>query len=365
MYRENKVGFGFLRIPMIGQIPDWHSINDMVDLFLERGGRYFDTCCTYLNGKSEEAIRECLVNRYPRNQFLLANKLPGYYCKSHEDCQEYFDAELQNCGVTYFDVYMLHWLNRAHYEIAQKYDEFGFLREVKASGRAKRIGFSYHDSAILLDEILTDHPEVDLVQLQINYLDWNTAGIESRKCYEVCQRHGKQVIVMEPVKGGTLASLPVDAQSILSALHPDWSPAAWALQFVQSLELVAVCLSGMNTLAQVAENMAPAPPLTRQELEALWQVRDIIESQTAVPCTGCRYCEPHCPQGISIPDCFRMFNELYRNPGDSWKIQPSYDQMARDHARASDCLSCRSCVSHCPQHIDIPVFLQKVAEKLG
>lgn len=203
-----------------------------------------------------------------------------------------------------------------------------------------------------------------MVQLQINYLDWNTAGIESRKCYEVCQRHGRQVIVMEPVKGGTLASLPAEAMSVLSALHPSWSPATWALRFVQSLDGVEVCLSGMNTLAQVSEYMAATIHLTELEQAALWQVRDIIESQTAVPCTGCRYCETYCPQGISIPDRFKLFNELYRNPGDSWKIQSGYDQMARERAKASDCLSCRRCVSHCPQHISIPAFLHKVAAKL-
>ena len=362
---KNKLGFGFLRIPIRGQEPDYESIHEMVDLFLAKGGKYFDTCCTYLDGKSEKAIRECVANQYPRDQFLLANKLPGYYCKSHKDCRRYFDEELNRCGVTFFDVYMLHWLNRSHYEIAQRYDEFRFLQEVKASGEAKRIGFSYHDSSALLDEILTEHPEVDVVQLQINYLDWNTAGIESRKCYEICQRHGKQVIVMEPVKGGTLASLPTEARSVLSALHPDWSPAIWALRFVQSLELVEVCLSGMNSMAQVEENMAPAPPLTEQELEALWQVRDMIEAKTAVPCTGCRYCEPHCPQGISIPDCFKLFNELYRNPADRWKIQPVYDQMALERGSALDCLSCRTCVSHCPQHIEIPAYLQKVGAMLG
>ena len=361
----NKVGFGFLRLPKKGEELDYEQINEMVDLFLSRGGSYFDTCYTYLNGDSEKGLKKCLVDRYPRERFRIANKLPGYRCKTYEDCRTYFDEGLRRCGVSYFDVYMLHWLNQKHYDIAEQVDEFRFLREVKASGEAREIGFSYHDSASLLDRILTDHPEVDVVQIQLNYLDWDSAGIEAGKCYDVCVKHGKKVCVMEPVKGGTLSTLPAEAERLLREMHPDWSNASWALRFVQSLEQVGICLSGMSTPDQVRENMADISPLGETERERLRAVCDIITAQTAVPCTGCRYCETHCPRKIAIPDYFRMYNELSRHPRDEWKIKPVYEQLIRQRGKASDCIACRSCETHCPQKIEISAFMKKAAEALG
>ncbi|MBE6541744.1 MAG: 4Fe-4S dicluster domain-containing protein [Ruminococcaceae bacterium] len=365
----NKTGFGFLRLPKkdknIKDSYDWEEINKMVDSFMELGGKYFDTCYTYLNGYSEYGIRECVTKRKDRDTFILADKLPGYNCKCYEDCRKFFDEELERCGVTYFDVYMLHWLNQENYNTAEKYDQFRFLREVKESEEAKQIGFSYHDSASLLDEILTKHPEVDVVQLQINYLDWDTAGIESRKCYETCVKHGKKVIVMEPIKGGTLASLPEEAESLLKSVHPEWTSASWALRFVQSLPEVIVCLSGMSSVEQVEENMCQFDVLTESDIEYLWNVRDIIERNTAVPCTGCRYCVDHCPMNIRIPDYFKMFNELSRYPNEGWKIKPAYGQAAKGYSKASDCISCGACESHCPQNIKIPEQMKSVAEKLG
>ncbi len=361
---ENKLGFGFLRLPKDAEGYDWDAVRQMVDIFLARGGTYFDTCYTYLDGQSEEGIRRCLAERHPRERFQLAEKLPGYLCKSYEDARKFFDEELKRCGVAYFDVYMLHWLNARHYAIAEEHDQFRFLREKKAEGRAKRIGFSYHDSAALLDRILTAHPEVDVVQLQINYLDWDSAGIESRKCYETCVRHGKKVIVMEPVKGGTLAVLPEEAEKLLRAVHPDWTPSAWALRFVQSLPEVEICLSGMSAAAQVEENLQSAQPLGEKELECLRQVCGIIEAQTAVACTGCRYCVTHCPKRIPIPDCFKMLNEVTRYPKDNWKIRPAYRQLTAIGGKASDCIGCLSCVKHCPQKLEIPEHLKQAAEIL-
>lgn len=360
----NKLGFGFLRLPKTGDEYDWNTLCRMTDLFINGGGYYFDTCYTYLNGNSELGIKKCVVERYPRNQFQIAEKLPGYQCKSYEDAQRFFDEELERCGVKYFDVFMLHWLNGKNYEIAEKYDQFRFLREKKAEGSAKRIGFSYHDSAALLDKILTEHPEVDVVQLQINYLDWDTAGIESGKCYETCVRHGKKVIVMEPVKGGTLAVLPEAAEQHLRSVHLDWSPADWALRFVQSLPEVEVCLSGMNTLEQVEENLRSFEPLTEDDISHLMKVRPLIDGQTAIACTGCRYCTIHCPQKISIPDVFKMYNEICRYPGEDWKIRPSYLQLTKTSSMASSCIGCKSCESHCPQHLSIPETLKLAAQKL-
>lgn len=357
----NKLGFGFLRLPKKEDSYDWELLNAMTDWFMEQGGSYFDTCYTYLNGQSEEAIHRCVVSRKPRESFQLANKIPGYLCKSYSDCQKFFDEECRRCGVDYFDVLMLHWLNGENYKIAEKLDEFRFLREKKAEGKAKRIGFSYHDSADLLEEILTTHPEVDLVQLQINYLDWETAGIESRRCYEACVHHGKKVIVMEPVKGGTLAQIPDEAHSILRSMHPDWTPAQWALRFVQSLPDVEICLSGMNAMKQIEENMQQFSLLNREETELLLSIRSIINGKTKIPCTGCRYCESHCPREIAIPDYFKMYNEISRYPQDDWKIRPAYRHMALTRGSAADCIGCRSCEKFCPQRMPISERMKEVA----
>lgn len=359
----NKLGFGFLRLPKQGEGLDWETIDAMVDAFMDSGGSFFDTCYTYLDGMSEMAIRKCVAERKPRESFRLCDKLPGYLFKSYDDCQKYFDIQLERCGVSYFDVLMLHWLNDQNYAKAEKYDEFRFLREKKAEGLAKRIGFSYHGDAALLDQILTAHPEVDVVLMQLNYLDWESEGIQSRKCYETCVRHGKKIIVMEPVKGGTLASLPEEAEAKLRAVHPDWSPADWALRFVQSLPGVEICLSGMCTVDQVKANSQPFEPLTEQEFELLMEVRDIIESRTAIACTGCGYCAPHCPRKIPIPQYIRMYNELFRYPGDDWKILPSYNQTALTAGKASDCIGCRSCEKHCPQNLKIAEHMKTIAER--
>ncbi len=360
----NKLGFGFLRLPKANGAFDWETLCRMTDIFISGGGNYFDTCYTYLNGDSELGIKKCVVDRYPRDKFQIAEKLPGYQCKSYEDSQRFFDEELARCGVEYFDVFMLHWLNGKNYDIAEKYGQFRFLREKKAEGTAKRIGFSYHDSASLLDKILTVHPEVDVVQLQINYLDWDTAGIESGRCYETCVRHGKKVIVMEPVKGGTLASLPEDAQRHLKSIHPDWTPADWALRFAQSLPEVEICLSGMSTIKQVEENLCRFEPLTEDEISHLMKARPLIEKQTAIACTGCRYCVNHCPQHIAIPDVFKMYNEISRHPGDDWKIRPSYIQLTNSSGKASACIGCKSCERHCPQHLAIAEMIKLAAMEL-
>lgn len=364
----NKMGFGFLRLPRLdSEAADAYDLVEllrMVDRFVSAGGRYFDTCYTYLNGYSEYAIRECVTKRLPREQFLLADKIPGYRCKTYEDAERYLAEELQRCGVSYFDVLMLHWLNGKHYAIAEELRQFRFLSEAKAAGKARMIGFSYHDSATLLEEILTAHPEVDVVLLQLNYLDWETTGIESRKCYEVCVRHGKKVLAMEPVKGGVLANLPPEAEAILRALHPNWSPASWAIRFVQSLPEVWICLSGMSSTAQVEDNMQDVAPLGEAELAALAQVRELLSREQAVPCTACGYCVSHCPQHIPIPTYFRMLNELSRYPRDGWKIKPGYLQSAKGRGLASRCIGCGACVRQCPQRIDVPAALKKVAEKL-
>ena len=361
---KNKIGFGLLRLPETEGKPDWNKIYALTDRYLELGGTYFDTCYTYMDGVSDMAIKKALSERKPRDSFRVIEKLPGYFCRTYEDCRKYFDEELRRTGLEYFDVFMLHWLNGENYEIAERCEEFRFLKEKKEEGTALRIGFSYHDSADLLDRILTAHPEVDVVLLQINYLDWDTAGIESRRCYETAVKHGKSVFVMEPVKGGTLADIPREAEQILRDIHSDWSPADWALRFVQSLPGVELCLSGMNELSQLEANLRPFEPLNDEETAALFRARDIITKNTEVPCTGCGYCLDHCPMGIPIPGYFRMYNELKRYPEDDWKVQPAYEQLAASHGRASDCIGCGSCEEHCPQRIEISQNMKRAAELL-
>jgi len=359
----NKLGFGFLHLPPKGEEYDWGAICRMVDAFMDGGGTFFDTCYTYLNGNSDRAIKECVAKRKPRNCFQLCEKLPGYLFQSYADCQKYFEAALDHCGVEWFDVLMLHYLNEKNYAIAEKYDEFRFLREKKVEGLAKRIGFSFHGSAVLLDKILTAHPEVDVVLIQLNYLDWESEGVQSRACYETCLRHGKKVIAMEPIKGGTIANIPEEAMAVLHAAHPDWTPADWALRFVQSLPEVEVCLSGMNDIAQVRANIRPFAPLTDREVAQLMKAGEIICSKTAIGCSGCGYCESHCPQGIPIPRYIKMYNEVSRYPGDGWKIKLSYRQIGESAGKASDCIACRSCEEHCPQNLRIADHMKTVAKQ--
>jgi len=360
----NKLGFGFLRFPMENEEVRYDQLQPMVDAFFAGGGTYVDTSYTYLNGKSEEAVRKTVVERYPRDSFILANKVPGYQVKERSDLYRMFDESLERCGVDYFDVYMLHWLNQKHYAMAEQFDEFAFLRELKAAGKAKRIGFSFHDTAQLLDEILTKHPEVDVVLLQINYLDWESEGVQSRKCYETALRHGKSVIVMEPVKGGTLAKVPEKAERLLKKIDPDRSPAFHALRFVQSLPGVEVVLSGMGAISQMEENLLPVEPMTEGELVFLRQAAKAIDEATAIGCTGCGYCLRNCPQKIFISRYFKLYNEAQQKPSQAWKLKPAYGEASKDRGKASDCIGCGVCEKNCPQMLPIRDYLQKVKEVL-
>lgn len=357
-----KLGFGFLRIPFSGEEVNYPLLNEMVDTFLAKGGRVFDTAPTYLEGKSEEAIRKAVVERHPRDSFFLSNKLPGYRAKCYEDCMQLFETSARLCGVDYFDLYLLHWLNPEHYALAEKYREFDFLQALKDSGKAKRIGFSYHGTPELLETILCAHPEVDCVLLQINYLDWESAGIQSRLCYETVLRHGKAVWVMEPVKGGALASPPEEAAELLKQIDPASSPAKLAIRFVQSLAGTETVLSGMNSMEQLLENLSPSQPLTQQEQSALLQAAEVIRSKTAVACTGCGYCLKTCPKKIPIPKIFTLFNEYSLMPRHLWKLGPAYHAVTENLGSASSCIGCKSCEKNCPQKLPIAEHIQAAAE---
>jgi len=352
----NKMGFGFLRIPMDGGEVDYEKLNPLVDLALERGCVYFDTAFAYLKGKSEEAIRKSLVERHDRGSFRIIDKLPGYKVKAPEDCRKLFDIQLERCGVDFFDVYMLHWLNEKNYEPAEQFQQFAFLQELKQSGEAKRIGFSFHDTPAVLDRILTEHPEIDVVLLQINYLDWDSATIQSRRCYEVARKHGKTVFVMEPLKGGSLVQLPEQAQALLSG-----TPASYGLRFAQSLDGVEVVLSGMNDRVQLEENLKEVDPITPEEQELLRRVVEELNKSIAVSCSGCGYCLSHCPKGIRIPEYFKIYNEYARNSKEGWKSQPAYRELMAS-IPATDCIACGSCEAHCPQKLPI---IEQLKELVG
>ena len=373
MISEKKLGFGTMRLPLLnpekaGSI-DLEQTKQMVDLFMERGFTYFDTAWMYHSFRSEHAVREALVERYPRESFTLATKLHFGYISTKEDRDKVFEEQRRKCGVDYFDYYLIHAIDGSCYPKYTELDCFSWLQEKKAKGQVKQIGFSYHDGADLLDRVLTEHPEMDFVQLQINYLDWENEGVQSRRCYEVAEKHGIPVIVMEPVKGGTLAQLPQEAEELLAACHPDWSAASWAVRFAASLPNVAVVLSGMSSLEQLDDNtsyMADFQPLQQEEQELIVKAVEAIHRSTVIPCTGCRSCIPGCPMTIPIARMFLAYNNDRRQEGtDRWQSQQDFYERLCKIGKASDCIECGQCESVCPQHLPIINYLKEIAEYWG
>lgn len=367
-----KLGFGLMRLPLLNREDpasvDLDQVCAMVDLFLERGFTYFDTAYMYCGGRSEIVLREALVKRHPRESFTVATKMPTMFLKTPGDQERIFAEQLEKCGVDYFDYYLLHNLGVENYRTAQAFGTFAYLAERKAAGQIRRLGFSFHDSPQVLEQILTGHPEVDFVQLQINYLDWDSESIQSRKCYETAVKHGKQVVVMEPVKGGSLAHMLPEAEALLRSAHPDWSIPSWGIRFAASLDHVMVVLSGMSDLEQVRDNtgyMADFQPLTEAERQTVFQAAEILRKSIAIPCTACRYCVEGCPQNIAIPEYFELYNTSYQMGGrTSPAVRMRYGFLQRDHGKASDCVACGQCESACPQHIEIISWLKKVAAAL-
>lgn len=368
-----QLGFGMMRLPLKDpkeqtQV-DRAQAQSMMDAFLESGFTYVDTAYFYHGGESERVVKDILTSRYPRENYVLADKMPLLHLKvkgTVEKQAAIFDEQLAKCGVAYFDRYLLHSMNKEYYQLAKRLDTFGFLMKKKEEGKLHHLGFSFHDKAELLDQILTEHPETEFVQLQINYLDWEDERIQSRKCYETAVRHGKKVVVMEPVKGGRLAKLPEEAEKLLREVHPDWSPATWAIRFAASLPEVEVVLSGMSDMAQVADNtgfMADFQPLTEEETALLAKVAEILSALPAVECTACRYCVAGCPRDIPIPDYFALYN------GDQMALRQGlpvrkadYERLAASGGKASACVSCRQCEQACPQHLKIVDHLARVAK---
>ncbi|MCH3918560.1 MAG: aldo/keto reductase [Spirochaetia bacterium] len=357
-----KLGFGFMRLPMKGTDVDIEQTKEMVDLFLGKGFTYFDTAYGYLGGKSEEAIKIALVDRYPREKFQLATKLPAWEgASTTEEARNMFFTSLKRTGAGYFDFYLLHNLGDERTEYFDRFGIWDFVQEQKRKGLIRHVGFSFHDKADVLDALLIAHPEVEFVQLQINYADWGSDSVQSHKCYDVARKHGKPVVIMEPVKGGSLADLPPKAASVFRKTEPEASVASWALRYVASLEGLITVLSGMSTLDQVKDNVATFEhfkSLDASERETIEQVRNILDKVPKVPCTDCRYCREGCPQGIDIPGIFSAMNNFM--VFDNLKgAKGSYSWATRKGSKASSCIACGQCESVCPQHIPIIEELKK------
>lgn len=369
MFEGKKLGFGLMRLPLTDandkESIDIETLKEMVDTFMEQGFTYFDTAWMYCAFKSENAVKEALTDRYPRDRYTLTTKLHASYLKTKEDRDRIFEEQRQKTGVDYFDYYLIHAIDQELYSIYNEMDCFNWLIEKKKQGLVKHIGFSYHDSAEFLDQVLTEHPEMEFVQLQMNYLDWESAEVQSRKCYEVASKHGKPVIVMEPVKGGILADVPAEVRESFAAYHPDLSVPSWAIRFVASLDNVAMVLSGMSNMEQLMDNisyMKEFVPMNAEETELVHKAAEMIKDSIAIPCTGCSYCTEGCPMQIAIPDLFRVYNKSKRGEITDVEANEEYRQLTESGGKARECLACGQCQVACPQHLEIINYLKDVAK---
>ena len=372
IFGENtkKLGFGLMRLPRLDPARedaiDVETMKEMVDYFIGQGFTYFDTAWMYCGFKSENAAKEALADRYPRDAYTLADKLHCGFFNDAAAMEDIFQQQLKKTGVSYFDYYLLHDLGEDHYKKYTKLGSFDWLVKKKEAGLAKHIGFSYHDGADLLDRILTEHPEVEFVQLQINYLDWESEAIQSRRCYEVCVKHDKPVIVMEPVKGGTLANVPETVAAIYKNYAPNASVPSWAIRFAASQPNVKMVLSGMGNMDMMRDNtgyMKDFVPLNDEEMELIQRATDIINHGIAIPCTACSYCVDGCPMNIPIPKNFSLYNaEKQEYKGKGFTPQGEYyTRLAENFGKASACIKCGKCEQICPQHLPIREHLEAVA----
>lgn len=355
---KKKLAFGLMRLPMQGDNIDLEQVNAMVDEFIAAGFNYFDTARPYHGGFSEDAVRRCVSSRLSRDQFILTDKLTPNFFKTEADIRPLFEDQLKKCGVEYFDFYLLHANNAQRHKIFTETNAYNIVQELKAEGKIRHVGMSFHDSAEVLDQILTEHPELEVVQLQFNYVDFEDNNVQSKACYDVCVKHGKPVLVMEPVKGGSLVNLPEEALPLL----PNGSPASYAIRFAASFPNIVMVLSGMSNLAQIRDNisyMGDFQPLSEEEMAAIDKVRTIYQAKHRIPCTACRYCTEGCPAGIEIPDLFSCLNDLRENK------EGAAERYAAFENKADACLECGQCEGECPQHLHIRELLKQVAKEFG
>ena len=362
---NGRFGFGCMRLPMVNGEVDMPQFCEMVDAFLDSGLNYFDTAHGYLSGKSELALREGLTSRCPRDRYILTNKLSTHFFTQEDQIRSLFEEQLRACGVEYFDFYLMHAQDGEIFEKYKRCRAYEIALELKEEGKIRHFGISFHDRAEVLDRILTEYPQIEAVQIQFNYLDYEDPSVESRKVYETAAKHGKPVIVMEPVKGGSLVNLPEEAQRVLDDLHGG-SNASYALRFAAGFENMMMVLSGMSTVEQIRENvgfMAEPVSLNEEEQEAIRRVREIFSSLNMIPCTACHYCvlDNDCPKNIPIPELFSCYN--LKTTFHSWNQDYYYTIQTRDRGKASECLKCGKCERICPQHLEIRKLLVQVAQE--
>ncbi len=359
---KGKFGFGCMRLPMLDGEVDKKQFSQMVDEYLEAGFNYFDTAHGYIGGKSETALKECLTSRYPRESYILVDKLTGNYFESNEDIKHFFDRQLKATGVDYFDYYLMHAQNEQVYGKFKDCKAYETAFELKKKGKIKHVGISFHDKADVLEKILNDYPEIEVVQIQFNYVDYNDNIVEGKKCYDICVKHNKPIIVMEPVKGGNLANLPEDAKSVLDELNGG-TPASYAMRYVGSFEAVQMILSGVSNLEQLRENidtMKNFKALDDREYEAIEKVVEIFNSKNLIPCTDCKYCVSECPKNILIPNLFGCLNS--KKVFNNWNTDFYYSAVYTvNNGKASACIKCKKCEKVCPQFLKISELLVDVA----
>ena len=360
---KKNFGFGCMRLPMVNDEVDYKETCRMVDTFLENGFNYFDTAHGYLGGKSEIALRECLTSRHPRESYILTNKLSSHFISAAEDIRPLFEKQLETCGVSYFDFYLMHAQDKNSFQKYKEIRAYEISLELLAEGKIRHFGISFHDKAEVLEQILTEYPQIEVVQIQLNYVDFDDASVEAGKCLAVCRKHDKPAIIMEPVKGGSLVNLPEEAQKVFDALGGG-SNASYAIRFAASQEGVMMTLSGMSNMDMMLDNvsyMKEFRPLNEEENAAVKKVCDIFHSLGAIPCTSCRYCTEVCPQGIAIPDLFACMNakKIFNN----WNTAYYYNNIhTKDGGKPADCVECGACEGICPQHLEIRSLLKDVAK---
>lgn len=362
-----KLGFGLMRLPENNGVIDFDQVCKMVDAYLATGMNYFDTAYVYHGGNSEKIVKEALVKRHPRESFTLATKLPAWSIFSLEDRDKIFNEQLERTGAEFFDYYLLHSIEDGNnYDTYEKYDCFNWGIQKKAEGKIKHLGFSYHGTPELLEQVLDKHPEIEFVQIQLNYADWDNKVVHSGKLYDILVKRNLPIIIMEPVKGGTLANMHPDLEAMFKEARPNDSIASWALRFVGSLDGVTTILSGMSNMEQVEDNLktfANFEPLSDSEKEVIDKVVKKMLDTPLIPCTGCKYCVDGCPAKIQIPSVFNAVNTLRKFPGD---MRPHffYNNLTATSGKASACYKCGQCEGVCPQHLPIIELLEEAAEKL-